>query len=151
MPLLLPANVPMHGTVAGNNSGIITYIPDQSFADDLDTLIYKVCSQANPAFCDSAKMVIYVMRAIGTFDLPSSNFYIYPNPTAEFVTLLNPGNSVECILSIFNLNGQQLWTEKSLLESGPNKISLIKNISPGMYIMEIKTNISAERFKIIIK
>ena len=142
---------PNHGTASGNNNGIITYIPDFAFVDDLDTLIYKVCSQANPAFCDSAKMVIYVMRAIGTFDLHESSFNIYPNPAAEFVTLLNSGNPVECILSIFNLNGQQLWTEKSLLESGPNKISLIKNISPGMYIMEIKTNISAERFKIIIK
>jgi phosphatidylserine/phosphatidylglycerophosphate/cardiolipin synthase-like enzyme len=148
---LIITRSPNHGTASGNNDGFITYIPDFAFADDLDTLMYKVCSQANPAFCDSAKMVIYVMRAIGIFDLHESSFNIYPNPAAEFVTLLNSGNPVECILSIFNLNGQQLWTEKSLLESGPNKISLIKNISPGMYIMEIRTNISAERFKIIIK
>src|SRR4030042_2616645 len=148
---LIITTSPNHGTARGNNDGIITYIPDFAFADDLDTLIYKVCSQANPAFCDSAKMVIYVMRAIGKFDLHESSFNIYPNPAAEFVTLLNSGNPVECILSIFNLNGQQLWTEKSLLESGPNTIPLIKKISPGMYIMEIRTNISAERFKIIIR
>jgi phosphatidylserine/phosphatidylglycerophosphate/cardiolipin synthase-like enzyme len=142
---------PNHGAASGNNDGFITYIPDFAFANDLDTLMYKVCSQANPAFCDSAKIVIYVMRAIGTFDLHESSFNIYPNPAAEFVTLLNSGNPVECVLSIFNLNGQQLWTEKSLLESGPNTIHIKKNVKPGMYVLEIRTQFITKRLKLVLR
>jgi phosphatidylserine/phosphatidylglycerophosphate/cardiolipin synthase-like enzyme len=148
---LIITRSPNHGTASGNNDGFITYIPDFAFADDLDTLMYKVCSQANPVFCDSAKMVIYVMRAIGTFDLHESSFNIYPNPAAEFVTLLNSGNPVECILSIFNLNGQQLWTEKSLLESGPNTIHIKKNVKPGMYVLEIRTQFITKRLKLVLR
>jgi hypothetical protein len=96
-------------------------------------------------------MVIYVMRAIGTFDLHESSFNIYPNPAAEFVTLLNSGNPVECVLSIFNLNGQQLWTEKSLLESGPNTIHIKKNVKPGMYVLEIRTQYKTERLKLVLR
>jgi phosphatidylserine/phosphatidylglycerophosphate/cardiolipin synthase-like enzyme len=148
---LVITSSPDHGTASGNNDGLVTYIPDLLFADDLDTLVYKVCSQANPAFCDSAKMVIYVLRAIGTFDSHENNFNIYPVPATEFVTLLNPGDPVECILSIFNLNGQRLWTEKMFMESGPNTFNLKRNVKPGMYVLEIRTQFITRRLKLVLR
>jgi phosphatidylserine/phosphatidylglycerophosphate/cardiolipin synthase-like enzyme len=140
---------PNHGTVNGNNNGIVTYIPDPEFANALDTIIYKVCSQANPAFCDSAKMVTWVMPAIGISDLPVNDFSIYPNPAEEIITLLNPTDPVECTLTICNLNGQIIWSERKLLESGPNFIH-IDNTPQGLYILEIRTDVNMERFKFII-
>jgi phosphatidylserine/phosphatidylglycerophosphate/cardiolipin synthase-like enzyme len=147
---LVITSSPNHGTASGNNNGLVTYIPDFAFAD-LDTLMYKVCSQANPAFCDSAKMIVYVMRAIGTSDLSISDFIIYPNPATEIITLLNPGNPSECILAIFNLSRQQMWSDKMLLESGSNIIHIRKNMLPGIYILEIRTQNNTERLKLILR
>ena len=142
---------PNHGTASGNNSGIVTYIPDPAFAEDLDTLKYEVCSVANPAFCDSAKMVIYVMRAIGTFEIQKTRFSIYPNPSDDFIWLVSQGNITECALTIYNLNGQQQWSEKLDLVSGPNPVTLAKNLPPGIYFLEIRTQTNTDRIKLIFK
>ncbi len=142
---------PNHGTASGNNSGIVTYIPDPAFTDDLDTLKYEVCSVANPAFCDSAKMVIYVMRAIGTFEIQKTGFSIYPNPSDDFIYLVSQGNIAECALTIYNLNGQKQWTEKLDLVSGSNPVPVARNVLPGIYILEIKTQFNTSRLKLILR
>jgi phosphatidylserine/phosphatidylglycerophosphate/cardiolipin synthase-like enzyme len=142
---------PNHGTASGNNSGIVTYIPDPAFTDDLDTLKYEVCSVANPAFCDSAKMVIYVMRAIGTFEIQKTGFSIYPNPSDGFVYIVSQENIAECALTIYNLSGQKQWTEKLDLVSGSNQVTLAKNLLPGIYILELKTQFNTSRLKLILR
>jgi phosphatidylserine/phosphatidylglycerophosphate/cardiolipin synthase-like enzyme len=142
---------PSHGTASATNSGNITYIPERDFANALDTLKYVVCSQANPAFCDSAKMVIYVMRAISTSELQQPGFSIYPNPSDGTLWLNNPGNVMGCDLSIFNLNGQRLWSNKLNLGSGLNPISLNNNITPGIYILEIRAGSYTTRLKLILR
>lgn len=142
---------PVHGMASGTNSGNITYIPDHDFADALDTLKYIVCSQANPAFCDSAKMVIYVMRAISTSELQQPGFSIYPNPVNGTFWLVNPGNSLEGTLVLYNLNGQQQWTGSLNLETGPNPVHLSKNITPGVYILEIRDESNTIRLKLILR
>lgn len=148
---LVISGPPAHGTASGINSGNITYIPDPNFADALDTLKYTVCSQANPAFCDSAKMVIYVMRAISTSDLHNPVFSIYPNPANGNFMLNNPGNAVECDLSIFNLSGQRLWSDKLNIGTGLNPISLNANITQGIYILEIRSDVNTSRIKLILR
>jgi phosphatidylserine/phosphatidylglycerophosphate/cardiolipin synthase-like enzyme len=148
---LVISDPPAHGMASGTNSGIITYIPDHDFANDLDTLKYIVCSQANPAFCDSAKMVIYVMRAISRSELQQPGFSIYPNPSDGTYWLNNPGNYMECDLSIFNLNGQRLWSNKLNLVPGPNPVNVKKDMTPGLYIFEIRVESNTIRLKLILK
>ena len=147
---LVITSPPLHGSATSTNTGLVTYIPDASF-DGLDTIIYKVCSQANPAFCDSAKMIIYVMPAIGMPDINNSHFNIYPIPTADFFTLVNPGNTLECTITIYSLSGQQVLADRRFLESGPNLIHFKNNVPSGIYILEIRTNKGSERLKLIIK
>jgi phosphatidylserine/phosphatidylglycerophosphate/cardiolipin synthase-like enzyme len=148
---LVITDPPAHGTASGTDGGIITYIPYPDFADKLDTLKYKVCSQVNPAFCDSAKMVIYVMRAIGTTDIQIHGFSIYPNPAGGTFWLVNPGSTIECNVAIYNLNGQRQWNDRLNLESGTNAIHLNKNLAPGVYILEISTGTMTSRLKLILR
>jgi hypothetical protein len=141
---------PDNGSANVTNSGLVTYIPDPAF-DGLDTIMYRVCSQANPAFCDSARMVIYVMPAIGMADIRNTRFMIYPNPATESITLINADKATECILSLFNLNGKMIMSSGEFLESGPTTIHFGKNVSPGIYILEVSSELKTERLKIILR
>jgi phosphatidylserine/phosphatidylglycerophosphate/cardiolipin synthase-like enzyme len=147
---LVISALPPHGTASGTNSGTITYIPDHDFADALDTLKYIVCSQANPAFCDSAKMVIYVMRAISTSEIQKPGFGIYPNPADGIFWLVNPGKNLKAKLILYNLNGQEQWDASLILASGPNPVYLSENITPGVYILEIRGENITTRLKLIL-
>jgi len=61
------------------------------------------------------------------------------------------GNPVECTITIYNLSGQQVLADRRSLEYGPNTINLLKDMSPGMYLLEIITSTSNEKLKFIIR
>jgi len=142
--------LPKHGIASGLHSGIITYIPDFLF-EGLDTISYKVCSQINSSFCDSAIMVIYVMKAIGFENIHNNHFQIYPVPATDRITLFNPGNSGYFILNIYNMNGQLIHEERLQIYTGANLIIINPGIPPGIYILELRTKDTSKRLKILIR
>jgi len=54
---------PLHGTVVINPDNTITYKPDEEFIGD-DKFCYMLCSNGNPALCDTAAVMIHVIAKI---------------------------------------------------------------------------------------
>ncbi len=53
---------PANGVVTINGDGTLLYNPDNTFAG-IDTLIYRICDNVNPALCDTARVIIHILSA----------------------------------------------------------------------------------------
>lgn len=98
---------------------------------------------------DDIERGLFVLRKSGTFSTPDDkldSFTLLPNPTSSTSTLsttaTNPINTVE----IFNVLGQNIFQKENI-----NKIKFelpIQNLSKGVYLIKINTNITK---KLILK
>ncbi|OIN61026.1 Ig-like domain-containing protein [Arsenicibacter rosenii] len=68
---------PANGVATVNADGTLLYNPDNTFAG-IDTLIYQICDNVNPALCDTARVTINVLSAppVATNDVYSVGFNI---------------------------------------------------------------------------
>jgi hypothetical protein len=65
------------------------------------------------------------------------NLKVYPNPTQDFVVLLNEKNPIEKI-EIYNLQGQLLYKENNIYQ---NQIRVdFSNFSNGIYLLTVNNN-----------
>ena len=65
LPLANPTAVtaPMHGTVAYNVDGTVTYTPTTGYLGN-DTFTYQICDTGSPAKCDTATVNVVVLPAL---------------------------------------------------------------------------------------
>ncbi len=70
-----------------------------------------------------------------------SEFELFPNPNnGQFNIQLNSIRKSEAIFSLYNLIGQEVWTEKQLLESGKQKFEFESKLNAGIYMLKIKSD-----------
>jgi len=93
--------------------------------------------------------VTSVLTKVVELNIPLSKFQLYPNPASEMVNMrINLTNSKNLILNVYNGVGTLIRTEAIQ----PNQEQLnIKNLSDGIYMVEIKSKEWSEIQKLIIQ
>lgn len=90
---------------------------------------------------------IYGNQILATEDFEEFQFYIYPNPASEHITLTSNGANGPIDIKIFNLEGKLL---KNRNLSGKDNFSLdISEFSTGLYFLKMQTeegNVEVKRF-----
>jgi hypothetical protein len=98
---------------------------------------------------------------VEAFDLPAAcllglnndtldnNFTVYPNPTDGFVNIASRVNIGKATVSIYDINGTKVISEKVELNDIVNFD--MKNISAGVYVIQIKGDKFTYTSKLVIK
>jgi len=78
---------------------------------------------------------------------------IFPNPAQNVATVLvNSICSKPYTLTVTNIMGQSVYTQNGNIGYGENRISLnINNLTPGIYLVNIKTDNATRTQKLIVK
>ena len=89
----------------------------------------------------------YINRLLSTNEIKKNDFKIYPNPVDDFLTLENPNLKITEIL-VVDMQGKILLQQP--ISSSQKKLDL-KNLSKGVYIIQLKSNNKIFHFEKIIK
>lgn len=73
--------------------------------------------------------------SVSTPELSSTDFHIYPNPAHDFIYIETGKNHQTYNLTIYSLEGK-----KVLSQTANNLMLDISSLSPGMYVIQIKTH-----------
>ncbi len=99
----------------------------------------------NGTGCNS-EMELLAVCANGIADLNSSSpFIIYPNPAKKMITVESKNGNIIDKITLFNIVGQKIFQGKQ-----KNTID-ISNIEHGIYFVEIFSENSKSRYKLVIK
>ena len=81
------------------------------------------------------------------------DFAVFPNPAGDFFNVrLSNKTEKEGIISLFNMNGQQLIQKDILLQPTPQVLPFnVKDIASGFYFIEVKTLEGVAMKKIILE
>jgi len=130
---------PLNGMANVLNNYSIQYDPNILFTGT-DTITYWVCDNGMPALCDTAIVIVTVTPQVGIEEVVILNLLnIYPNPnTGKFTLEMNLTEKKDMQLTITNLLGQQVYSEKlnKLKGNYQKKIDLI-GYAKGIYILKI--------------
>jgi hypothetical protein len=75
---------------------------------------------------------------------------IYPNPFGTILNIeLNALKKQEVNIQLYSVNGQLVFSQKSIIENGGNVISISPNIAQGVYIVEVKVDGKLVKTKVI--
>ncbi|MFD1606057.1 LamG-like jellyroll fold domain-containing protein [Flavobacterium artemisiae] len=75
---------------------------------------------------------------------------IYPNPFATTLNIeLNAAKKQEVNIQFFSINGQLVFSQKTVIESGNNVVSISPYIAQGVYIVEVGVDGKLIRTKVI--
>ncbi len=136
-PVTIAINVdPNHGTAQVETDKTITYFPDPTFNQAIDTVGYEVCLESSPGICDQALMVIYVNKPVGvetgSFE---SMVSVYPNPsTGIFRVSAGSGHELSAI-EVMDQAGRVMFAE---ILSGVSHADVdVSELGPGIYFMRI--------------
>jgi hypothetical protein len=70
-------------------------------------------------------------------EVSKSENSIYPNPFTTMLNIeLNADKKQEVNVQLYSINGQLVFSQKTIIESGRNVISISPNIAQGVYIVE---------------
>lgn len=90
-------------------------------------------------------VTLTVVDPVSVINANAENFFVYPNPASEKITVSSDSNLGE--VEITNITGQRLFfsktTEKSIIVD-------ISNFKPGLYLVSIKNEIAFYNTKIVI-
>ncbi len=80
----------------------------------------------------------------------NTDFSCYPNPTHNSLNLhFSDALSENTILNVYNMNGKQVLTRS--IPSGSSEASIdIHDILSGLYILEVKNNLSVSRKEVVV-
>lgn len=73
---------------------------------------------------------------------------VYPNPNNGNFRINQGQNSGRCDLTIFNIEGQEVFRSRDLAQNGV--ISVSSGLRAGIYVMELRANDQLARHKIIV-
>jgi len=107
-----------------------------------DNRNYKMSYTLEPAIAVSSNKLYNSLSALKN----TSNFYIYPNPAKDFITIKNASDIKE--ITIFDLNGNALINMSQTFKSQDIVLD-ISFLSPGMYILKTKGNSDVHSEKIL--
>lgn len=98
--------MPKNGTASVSGSNSILYTPDPSFRYGLDTVLYKMCLNANSSLCSEAKFIIFVNLPSSVNSGVSEDISIYPNPAGERIHISSGREISE--LELMDITGKKL-------------------------------------------
>ncbi|REK47782.1 MAG: T9SS C-terminal target domain-containing protein [Bacteroidetes bacterium] len=79
------------------------------------------------------------------------DYIVYPNPAFNEITIRIPVSIRNAHhVSIHSLNGKQLCYESIIPENGIIRLSNLKNLTPGFYILTLNAKNFSNRFKVMI-
>jgi len=86
-------------------------------------------------------------------EIPQENLVIYPNPTdGELNVQFDRSVSGEMELSITDLSGKQVQRSKVMAQPGSNLVIVdTKNLSAGMYLLNVTEGISKKTYHFMVK
>ncbi|MBN8703016.1 MAG: T9SS type A sorting domain-containing protein [Bacteroidetes bacterium] len=96
----------------------------------------------------------YIFRAtsgsssLSVSEKNKNTFALYPNPTADFVTIVLENNLEKVQLEIVDATGKLLF-ENSFDNSAPKTLNL-SNLTNGLYLVRVKTSIGVSTERIVI-
>ncbi len=145
-----PSNMQLIGTSSGSNSQYSDLTPPSGF-------VYYQVEVVSPNQCNptrsynSSRSNIVTNQNIGIFE--NSNtlglISIYPNPASDFFILKTSNvNSTGLILNIYNVIGELIKSEP--LVHNQQEIN-IKDLSSGIYMVEIKSKDLTQKQKLVIE
>ena len=88
--------------------------------------------------------------AISDISLPENTYMVYPNPSNGNFSVFAQGESVINI-SIFSLNGAQIYSDRQTTDNGLSHINLNGVLSPGFYLIKVEGSKTAFTSRLIIK
>ncbi len=106
----------------------------------------------NTYFCiDTTSLNVTITSNSGIDKLEmANNFFIYPNPNnGDFIIKLESNRKSSSKFSLYNMLGQEVWSNAHELSMGENEISLNTNLSAGMYVLKIHSD-SEELIKQVV-
>ena len=122
-------------------------------------LIWQVFARRGLGYSASSGETDSIIDQEVAFDMPPnsmlpcsqnvSNFTVYPNPSNGSMTIAGSNNIEEATIKVFDLNGRIVFSEKRSL-FGVTKMEMT-NLRTGIYIMQITTNTTTYKQKIIIE
>ena len=99
------------------------------------TMYVRLTNNANGSYA----LTSFVIEADGVLDITENNLnnlQLYPIPVLENLSIQSPFLTSESSVFIYNLQGQQVFSEKGTPENG--KINLnISEISSGVYLLKL--------------
>lgn len=95
---------------------------------------------------------IYVSSTLGTGNITSSGFIVYPDPIADRGNLdFMQGSTGDVDVRIFDIGGTLMKQTRSVVPSGFAHLSFdVSGLAPGLYILEVSTGGNTMRKKIIV-
>ncbi|WP_163411213.1 T9SS type A sorting domain-containing protein [Flavobacterium ajazii] len=85
-------------------------------------------------------------------EVSKSENSIYPNPFATTLNIeLNAAKKQEVNVQLYAVNGQLVFSQKAIIESGSNVISISPNIAEAIYIVEVEVDGKVVRTKAVKK
>ena len=97
----------------------------------------------NPFYCidtTSIDVNISEISGIENSDLVDK-MSVYPNPNnGQFTIKLNSLRKSEISFSLYNLLGQEVWTEKHLISFGSHEFNIDSKLNTGIYLLKIESD-----------
>lgn len=128
------------GPFYGNNNFQILYF-SYFWLNRLEELEYEYTENSDQSkslvITDSqGNQLVYGDLQLNTSDFSINHFKIYPNPVVDFLTIENPNLKINEIL-VVDMQGKLILQQP--ISSSQKKLDL-KNLSKGMYIIQLKSN-----------
>ncbi len=109
-----------------------------SFDDDFIYLSWADGTVDTILSATVGKVLFDIQSMIGDAGKVDQDYSIYPNPTAEFITIKSDINAPNADLTIYNMNGQMVLSKKNVQLNQPVDIS---ELSTGIYFVKINGSI----------
>jgi len=112
---------------------------------------YSDIESLNGCSSDTSNVIEVVIT--GLSDNLLNSVIVYPNPFKNNCYLIIPGHlSLDLILSIYNCNGKMVRQTEISTPGLHNSIKLDFNeLSPGMYILQLRTDSGIRRIKLLLQ
>jgi hypothetical protein len=149
------------GTIAGNLILLNSVASSTNSYTDLNPpamgMVYYQIEVVNPNLCTpTAKMMDYSASRsnivstpfTGISNLHSEDLKVYPNPFSESVTIDLPVSEGACEISVLDITGRKLLTEKHV--AAPHYIIHRGALSQGVLFIEVKGTRGIYRGRITI-
>lgn len=102
---------------------------------------------------DTANLQVSIVNNVGLAEsLASKQFQVYPNPNlGDFIIKLESNRKSSSIISLYNMLGQEVWSNAYELSMGENEIPIYTKLSAGMYVLKIHSEAEGMIKQVVIR